>query len=278
METTQTPLLEVRDHSVYFRMYDKGFRQRDSQVIRNLSITVNPGEVLAVVGASGSGKSVLAHSILGLLPKNAWTEGAIVFDGKELMQKDKERLRGKEISLIPQSVTYLDPLMKVGDQVLEPKRGDGGRPARRATAAELLSRYDLGQEVLEYYPFQLSGGMTRRVLVSTASSAGARLVVADEPTPGMDQRSVAETVRLFRAFADQGCGVVLITHDIEMGLQTADRVAVFLDGTVVEVASVEDFTGRGEALSHPFSRALWNALPSNGFHSSTKEAAHAIAG
>jgi peptide/nickel transport system ATP-binding protein len=275
MSEARKPLLSVKSHSVFFRMYDRGFSHCDSQVIDNLSIDVMAGEVAAIVGASGAGKSVLAHSILGLLPDNAWTEGDIRYDGAKLTQADKERLRGIEIALIPQSVNYLDPLMKVGGQVVIPRKGDGGGKIRAQKTEELLARYGLAKEVMNYYPFQLSGGMTRRVLVCAASSCGARLIIADEPTPGMDGQAVAETVSLFRSLAKEGCGVMLITHDIDMALQAADTVSVFLSGTIIETASIDAFSGKGRKLRHPFSRALYNALPQNGFHSGQKEAASA---
>lgn len=99
MERKDNPLLRVEHLDVYFRMYDKGFRHRDSHVIKDLSIEVAAGEVVAVVGASGSGKSVLAHTVLGLLPKNAWTRGVVIFDDNELTQQDKVNLRGEEIGL-----------------------------------------------------------------------------------------------------------------------------------------------------------------------------------
>lgn len=272
MEEKRAPLLTVRSLSVYFRMYTRGVHHRNSGVISNLSIAVAPGEIVAIVGASGSGKSVLAHSILGLLPENALLRGDIIYDGNILEQKDKERIRGNEVVLIPQSVNYLDPLMKVANQILVPHKGDGGRAARREQAGRLIGRYGLDKKVLDYYPFQLSGGMARRVLVSTAASQEVRLVIADEPTPGMDEMAVAETVRLFRGLAKKGCGVMLITHDIEMALQAADRVAVFLDGTVVETADITAFDGNEEQLKHPFSRALSLARPKNGFIGSRKEA------
>lgn len=271
MKEKREPLLSVRSLSVSFRMYTRGVHHRHSQVIRNLSIDVAPGEIVAIAGASGSGKSVLAHSILGLLPENALIQGDIIYEGKILDQKDKERIRGNEIVLIPQSVNYLDPLMKVANQILIPQQGDGGRHARREQAGRLLARYGLDKKVLNYYPFQLSGGMARRILVSTAASREVRLVIADEPTPGMDETAVAETVRLFRGLASKGCGVMLITHDIEMALQAADRVAVFLDGTVVETADINAFEGGSEQLEHPFSRALSRARPKNGFIGSRKE-------
>ena len=106
-------LLEVRDLSVAFSMYERGLRKKELEVVHKLSLSVKKGEILAVVGSSGSGKSILAHGILGILPENARVSGEILYKGNQLTKKEQERLRGKEIAFIPQSVEYLDPLMKV---------------------------------------------------------------------------------------------------------------------------------------------------------------------
>ena len=111
-------LLKVEDLSLSFIQYASGLRQTELKVISNLSIQAYKGEILAVVGSSGSGKSLLAHAILGILPSNAKLEGKIEYDGQELTQEKKEELRGKEIALVPQSITYLDPLMKISNQVI----------------------------------------------------------------------------------------------------------------------------------------------------------------
>jgi peptide/nickel transport system ATP-binding protein len=264
--------LVVDKHSVSFRMYDRKFRQYDLEVIHDLSIRVRPGEIVAIAGASGSGKSVLAHSILGILPDNAIATDTIYYDGKLLSQKDKESLRGRKITLIPQSVNYLDPLMTVGAQIISPAPGDGGRKGRRKKAAALLERYGLGEEALDYYPFQLSGGMARRVLVSSAAACPAELIIADEPSPGMDRKALDETIRLFKQLAEEGRGIMLITHDIEMAVLAASRVAVFREGTVVETLPAAAFSGDGSALGHPFTRALYRALPQNGFQGDFREA------
>ncbi|MDR0643058.1 MAG: ATP-binding cassette domain-containing protein [Treponema sp.] len=264
--------LLVDKHSVSFRMYGRGFRQYDLEVIHELSIELHPGEIVAIAGASGSGKSVLAHSILGILPDNAFTTGAVYYDGRPLDQKTKEIFRGRRITLIPQSVNYLDPLMTVGAQLISPAPGDGGRALRREKAAALLERYGLAAEVMDYYPHQLSGGMARRVLVASAAACPAELIIADEPTPGMDKKAVEETIRLFKQLAGEGRGIMLITHDIEMAVLTASRVAVFRDGTVIETVPAAAFSGDGSALGHPFTRALYRALPQNGFSGDFKEA------
>lgn len=254
-------LLEVNELTVSFLQYKGGLRQENLNVIRDLNVAVNSGEILAVVGSSGSGKSLLAHAILGILPNNAQMNGDIVFDGSPLTPSRKEKIRGKEIALIPQSVNYLDPLMKISTQVRTAVKGKDPIEAQR----KVFRRYHLGKEVENKYPFQLSGGMARRVLVSTAMVSGARLVIADEPTPGLDPIVIKEALQYFRELADSGCAVLIITHDIEAALTIADKIAVFYAGTTVEIASVTDFTNDGELLRHPYSKALWNALPQNAF-------------
>ena len=143
----------------------------------------------------------------------------------------------------------------------------GPRPSRerRQRQREVFDRFHLAEAVDRLYPFQLSGGMARRVLVSTAVLSGASLILADEPTPGMDLEMALEALQCFRELADEGRAVVLITHDIDLAFQVADRVAVFYAGTTVETAPSGDFLRGPEALRHPYSKALWNALPQNGF-------------
>ena len=251
-------LLEVRDLSVSFRMYDRGLSQYELNVISNLSVTVHEGEIMVIVGASGSGKSVLAHAVLGILPSNAVTGGEMRYDGAPLTDAVRKEKVGSEIIMIPQSVNYLDPLMKVGKQV----RGVKGSKERQQAA---FRRYGLKDSVAEMYPFQLSGGMTRRVLISTAVVADARLILADEPTPGLSQDIAEETMRNFREMADEGKGILMITHDIDIALLVADQIAVFYDGRTVDVVDRDTFLAGGDALKHPYTRALWAALPQNGF-------------
>lgn len=257
----QAPLLEVRDLSVSFTQYVGGLRQRSLKVITGLDITVAKGEILAVVGSSGSGKSLLAHAILGILPRNAVVEGTMLYGGRPLTAKGQAALRGREIALIPQSVSYLDPLMRVGTQVRTAVQNGDKKAAQRA----VFGRYCLDTCAEDLYPFQLSGGMARRILVSTAVVSGATLVIADEPTPGLHPAVVKETLGHLRQLADDGCAVMLITHDITAALDVADRIAVFYAGSTVESAPISDFAGTGEALRHPYSKALWKALPQNEF-------------
>ncbi|MCG8400571.1 MAG: ABC transporter ATP-binding protein [Firmicutes bacterium] len=255
------PILEVKELAVSFVQYTGGLRQRNLDVITGLNVTVEPGEIVAVVGSSGSGKSLLAHAILGILPDNAGVTGSMHYAGEELTPDRQAKLRGREIALIPQAVTFLDPLMRVGAQVRTAvKNGDAA-----AAQQKVFARYQLMPRAGRLFPFQLSGGMARRVLVAGAVVSGARLVIADEPTPGLHPQVVRETLGHFRELADEGCGVMLITHDIQTALKVADRIAVFYAGTTVEIAPAADFAGDGESLRHPYSRALWRALPQNSF-------------
>ncbi|MEK5038328.1 ABC transporter ATP-binding protein [Sporosarcina sp. FSL K6-3457] len=254
-------ILEVENLSISFNQYTGGLKQKNVNVISSLNVTLEEGEILAVVGASGSGKSLLAHAILGILPSNANISGTISYAGEVLTATQQASLRGTEIALIPQSVNYLDPLMRVGNQVrTSAKVGDAVAAQRK-----VFERLHLQSSVENMYPFQLSGGMARRTLLSTAIVSGAKVIIADEPTPGLDPVVIKEALENFREFADNGCAVMLITHDIESALTIADKIAVFYAGTTVEVAPVSDFTGDGEALRHPYSKALWRALPQNNF-------------
>lgn len=259
MEEKQV-ILSVEHLMISFSQYVGGWRQRELPVIRDLNIKVREHEVVAVAGSSGSGKSLLAHAVMGLLPANASWKGRIAFKGEELTGKRVGELRGRQMVLVPQSVSYLDPLMKVGDQV---RRGhkDG---ISRARSREVLGRYGLGEDTEELYPFQLSGGMTRRVLISTAVMEKPELVIADEPTPGLHISAAKRVLSHFREIADGGAGVLLITHDLELALQVADRIVVFYAGTNVEEAAVSDFQ-KEERLRHPYTRALYRAMPSHGF-------------
>lgn len=253
-------ILDIRNFSVSFEQYEKGFQKTGLPVIRNLDVTVREGEMVAVVGSSGSGKSLLAHGILGILPYNASMGGELWYDGEPLTPKRQKELRGNEIVLVPQSVAFLDPLMKIGPQI---RKGKKDRASRERLNG-IFRGYHLGEEVQNLYPFELSGGMNRRVLVSTALMGTPRLVIADEPTPGLHMEMVRRVMSHFRELADQGAGVLLITHDLEQALETADRVVVFYAGTTVEDAAASDFQSE-EKLRHPYSRALWRALPQNGF-------------
>lgn len=258
--TNKKKILEIEELSVSFLQYEgKSSRQSWLPVISGLSVAVREGELVAVVGSSGSGKSLLAHAILGILPYNARVTGNMKFQGEPLDKNRIEKLRGNEIAFVPQSTMYLDPLMKVGKQV----QGTAGKKAG-GLQKKLFKRYGLPENTEEKYPFECSGGMTRRILLSTALMGNPKLIIADEPTPGMDLELAKKSMKDFRRFADEGNGVLLITHDIELALHVADRIVVFYAGKTVEEAPVSDFDSE-ETLRHPYTKALWRALPQNGF-------------
>lgn len=255
------PLLEVENLSIGFEQYIDRFKRRVIQPIKNLNLTVNQGEIVAIVGASGSGKSLLAHSIMGILPSNAIEKGTVRYNGETLTQKRKEQLRKTDIALIPQSVNYLDPLMQVGKQV-KSIIYQGNQETKQRAAFE---RYKLKIQAEKLYPFQLSGGMARRVLITTAVVRGPKLIIADEPTPGLSPDLVEETLKNLKELAEDGCGILMITHDIDAALQIADRIAVFFEGATVDMVNKSEFSGTGERLTNPYTRKLWQALPQNQF-------------
>ncbi len=257
----QKPLLQVDRLSIGFSQYWRGTKKRLIQPISNLTMDIHEGEVVAVVGASGSGKSLLAHAVLGILPQNAICGGSIAYRGEELTEERKIQLRGREISFIPQSVNYLDPLMPVGRQVQVGLQADKAQEVQQ----KLFKQYDLDQSVGRLLPYELSGGMLRRVLFATSVREGIRLVIADEPTPGIHPEALSEILRELARFARNGAGVMLITHDIISALEIADRVAVIEEGRTVEVAEASAFAGNGEGLQTEYTRRLWRALPQNDF-------------
>jgi len=259
-------MLSVRNLSIEFSRYDKKWRKQIIRPVRDLSLDINAGEVIAVVGSSGSGKSLLAHAVLGLLPRNAKMNGQILFNGAVVDDARSRKLRGKDIALIPQSVVYLNPLSRVGRQVYRASRLSGQCCCTASQNTDsAFSRYRLNEKVKSMFPFQVSGGMARRVLTATATAGDAALLIADEPTTGLDPDVAKQSLHHLRELADTGKSVMLITHDIDAAVEVSDRVAVIYAGSTVEIAPSANFKIPG-GLMHPYSQALWNALPQNGFH------------
>lgn len=256
------PLLEISDLSVSFRQYERGLRRRTITPVQAMDLVVDSGELVALVGESGAGKTLLGEAALGMLPANGVDAGEIRFRGEVLTRRRRRALAGREMVMLPQSVTYLDPTATVGAQVRRAfqlaGRGAGADDVRTALEAR-----DLPRDVVARYPHELSGGMARRVLLTMALAGRPALVFADEPTPGLDAEAVAAIFAELREIADSGCAVVAISHDLSQVVDVADRVVVCQAGRTVEVAGPDDF--RHHTLSHPYSRALWAALPAHDF-------------
>ncbi len=261
---THSPRLEVRGLEVDFVQYERGLRRRTVHALTGMDLTADVGEVVALVGASGAGKSLLASAALGLLPPNAVERGSILVDGVPLDVADRRRMAGRGLSLLPQSVAFLDPLAKVGRQVRRAARLAGHAAPRRA-AEEALARRGLGRDVFRRYPHELSGGMARRVLVAMATLSRPRVLLADEPTAGLPADALREVLGDLRSLADAGCAVVLITHELEAALEMADRVVICRSGRTVDAVGPAAFRGDGRLLEHDYTRSLWQALPANGF-------------
>lgn len=248
-------ILKVSHLSVAFTQYDHGFKRREISAVKDLNLEIHRGEIVAVVGSSGSGKSLLAHAVMGILPYNASMKGEIRFCGEVMTRERLKAIRGRKMALIPQSVSYLDPLMKIGAQVTNGNR----EPSMMEKCKNILKRYGLEETIINKFPFQLSGGMTRRVLISTAVMEEPELVIADEPTPGLHKEAALEIMGHFKELAAGGAGILLITHDLELAIMTADRILVLYGGQTIEEAEAAFF--HEDSLKHPYTKALCRSMP-----------------
>ncbi len=256
-------LLEIRNLSVEFGTAHGLFRAVDS-----INLDIQSGELVGVVGESGSGKSVTMLALMGLLPPTAIvTADRLSFDGVDLLQiapKARRKIIGKDIAMIFQEpMTSLNPCFTVGFQIMESLKVHQGLPRaeRRRRAIELLEQVGIPapETRLSAFPHQLSGGMSQRVMIAMAISCNPRLLIADEPTTALDVTIQAQILDLLRSLQeDRGMSMVLITHDMGVVAETAQRVAVMYAGQQVEVRGVEDLF---ENPRHPYTSALLDALP-----------------
>ncbi|MEQ1734830.1 MAG: ABC transporter ATP-binding protein [Rhodoglobus sp.] len=235
--------------------------------VDDVSLSVEAGEVLAIVGESGSGKTVTAKSILGLLPENAVTRGAIVLNGTDVLSLTGERLRairGTDVAMVFQEPsTSLNPVYTVGWQIAEGLRAHGKLSKReaRAKAIEILGKVGIPEpgKRVDHYPHQFSGGQKQRVVIAMALVLEPELIVADEPTTALDVTVQAEILDLLRRCREEfGAAIVLITHNMGIVADLADRVAVMYEGKLVEQAPVAKLF---EAPEHPYTQRLLAAVP-----------------
>jgi len=260
--TATEPILAVDDLGVHFST-----ESGDVHAVQGVSLTVAPGETLALVGESGSGKSTVALAAMGLLSGNATVTGSAVVDGHQVVgasEPSLRALRGRTVSMVFQEpATALDPLTRVGKQIAEVIRNHRqvSAAAAAAEAVELLRRVGIPspEDRAKAFPFQLSGGQRQRVVIAMAIANEPALLIADEPTTALDVTVQAEILELLRALAaDTGTGVLLVTHNMGVVADFADRVAVMLQGSIVETGGVEDVLLRPQ---HEYTERLLAAVP-----------------
>ncbi|MFI6275497.1 ABC transporter ATP-binding protein [Streptomyces sp. NPDC050988] len=258
-------VLSVRGLSVRFRMRDRAY----VRAVTDVSFDLAAGECLALVGESGCGKSVLASALLGLLPGNASVAGSALLggDGLDLLAADERVLarevRGRRVGLVPQSpAAHLTPVRTVRSQLAEAVRELTGTSGEGAVAA--AERAAFPEDHLDRYPHELSGGLAQRAATALALVGDAPLLLADEPTTGLDRDLVERTVDELRRHTGDHRALLLITHDLAAAERIADRVAVMYAGRVVEIADASAFFG-APGPRHPYARGLLNALPEREF-------------
>jgi len=263
-EGVKVPLLTINDLRVEFPTYWGTVKALDG-----VTLEVNRGEIVGLVGESGCGKSVTAMTVMRLLPPGQYriASGSVKLSGEELLTKterEMETIRGKRLAMVFQEpMTSLNPTIRVGEQIAEVIRVHQGLSRAEAAerAAQLLHsmRIPDAERVSRQYPFQMSGGMRQRAMLAMALSCGPDLLVADEPTTALDVTVQAQVLRLIQQkSAELGTAVLFITHDFGVVAQVCRRVAVMYAGTVVEAGPVEVVLR--EPL-HPYTRALLTALP-----------------
>jgi peptide/nickel transport system ATP-binding protein len=237
-------------------------------VIEGVSLTVEPGETVGVVGESGCGKSVTSMSIMQLLGRNVEMSGSIRFQDKELLQlsdKDMQKIRGNQIAMIFQEpMTSLNPLHPIGKQISEPLRRHLGlsKQAAKERTIQLLRQVGIprAEEIVADYPHQLSGGMRQRVMIAMAMACEPKLLIADEPTTALDVTIQAQILELMKKVRDeQGTSIMLITHDLGVVAEMCHRVIVMYAGQIVEEADVKQLF---DEPKHPYTKGLLRSMPS----------------
>ncbi|MFF8911403.1 ABC transporter ATP-binding protein [Streptomyces olivaceoviridis] len=257
-------LLDVRDLHVEFHT-----RDGTAHAVNGVGFAVDAGQTLAVLGESGSGKSVTAQAVMGILdtPPGRITQGRILFRGRDLLTlrgEERRRIRGTEMAIIFQdALSALNPVMTVGDQLGEMfvvHRGMSRKDAR-ARAVELMERVRIpaaAQRVRDY-PHQFSGGMRQRIMIAMALALEPALIIADEPTTALDVTVQAQVMDLLADLQrEYRMGLILITHDLGVVADVADRIAVMYAGRIVETAPVHDLY---KAPAHPYTRGLLDSIP-----------------
>ena len=258
-----TPLLEVRNVRVEYPT-----RTGPLTPVKDVSFSLDAGEVLGIVGESGAGKSMMGSAIIGLLePPGRVVAGEVLLEGERIDNLSRAaltRIRGRKIGLVPQDpLTSLNPLFTVGQQLAQTIRAhhDMSAAQARARALELLTEVGIPapDRRIDQYPHQFSGGMRQRVVIALALCAGPRLVIADEPTTALDVSIQAQIIDVLkRTCRDHGAAIILITHDMGVIAETADRVGVMYAGRLVEIGPLRSVVSEP---AHPYTAGLMSSIP-----------------
>jgi len=256
-EKTETLVADVRDLEVRFVS-----RESTTNAVNGVSFQVKQGEVLSIIGESGSGKSVSMRALMRLLPSQAKISGKVAVNGRDVLSmsgKELIRMRGKEVSMIFQEpMTALDPVYTIGDQIAETvmRHEDVSKEVALKRALELLEfvRVPSAERRLKAYPFELSGGLRQRAMIAMALSCRPSLLLADEPTTALDATVQIQVLILLRKLqAEMGMGVIFVTHDLGVAAQIADKVAVMYAGRIVEMGPVRDLLRNP---LHPYTQGM----------------------
>ncbi|MFD0692761.1 ABC transporter ATP-binding protein [Paenibacillus sp. GCM10027628] len=265
MMSTNNNLLEVKDLKVSFRTY-----AGEVQAVRGVNFSLKKGEVLAIVGESGCGKSVTAQTLMRLIPTppSYIKSGSILFDGKtditKLSNKQMEKIRGSEMGMIFQDpMTSLNPTMKIGEQITEGLIKHEGLSKKEATerAIEILKLVGINSPEgrIHQYPHELSGGMRQRVMIAIALACSPKLLIADEPTTALDVTIQAQIIDLMKTISEKTeSSIILITHDLGVVADMAQRVVVMYAGKIVEQGTVDEIFYKPD---HPYTWGLLRSVP-----------------
>ncbi len=256
-------LLSIKNLNVTFKDW-----QGKIHAVSDLNLEIHKGEILGLIGESGSGKSVTAKSVIQLVEKKNLS-GQIVYQDTDLLKMSEReicKIRGNKISMVFQEpMTALNPVVKIGKQLEEILliHNRMERSERRKKMIDILSQLNIDdpEAMLEKYPFELSGGLRQRIVIAIAVICQPELIIADEPTTALDVTTQKEILRLLKEISrEMGCAILLITHDLGVIAEIADRVAVMYGGKKVEECSVEDFFSHAR---HPYSIGLIKSRSSN---------------